>query len=150
MANTSDSSHPPHPSHTPNSSNWSDSSRSPNPLHSSYLPRTSRSNRTSIIINNIRARVSVSVPSGIGSVRQKWSENFDKRRYCLSVASCVSAEIRATYIFGNARCKSLRRLRLLIAHSLRGLGESHWFLFFWSCKRKERSNYSLADSLSSL
>ena len=34
---------------------------------------------------------------------QKWSENFGKRRYCLSEASFVSAEIRATCIFGNAR-----------------------------------------------
>ena len=34
---------------------------------------------------------------------QKWSEDSGKRRYCLSVASCVSAEIRVTVIFGNAR-----------------------------------------------
>ena len=48
-------------------------------------------------------RVIVSVASGIVSVRQKWSENFGQRRYCLSEASFVSAEIRVRYIFGNAR-----------------------------------------------
>ena len=48
-------------------------------------------------------RVSESATSGIVSVRQKWSEDFEKRRYCLSEASCVSAEIRVTVIFGNAR-----------------------------------------------
>ena len=48
-------------------------------------------------------RVCKSATSGIVSVRQKWSENSDKRRYCLSEASFVSAGIRATDIFGNAR-----------------------------------------------
>ena len=47
--------------------------------------------------------VSESATSGIVSVRQKWSENFGQRRYCLSEASFVSAEIRVTYIFGNDR-----------------------------------------------
>ena len=48
-------------------------------------------------------RVCESATSGIVSVRQKWSENSDKRRYCLSEASFVSAGIQARYIFGNAR-----------------------------------------------
>ena len=48
-------------------------------------------------------RGSVSDSSGIVSVRQKWNENFGKWRYCLNAAGFVSAEIRVTYIFGNAR-----------------------------------------------
>ena len=52
---------------------------------------------------NLNMSASGSVTFGIVSVRQKWSGNFGKRRYCLSVASFVSAEIRATCIFGNAR-----------------------------------------------
>ena len=40
----------------------------------------------------------MSVSSGIVSVRQKWSEDLGKRRYCLNAAGFVSSEILTTCI----------------------------------------------------
>ena len=53
--------------------------------------------------NNDTYKKPVSLTFGLGSVRQKSSEYCEKRRYCLSKASCAVAAVRVSYIFGNAR-----------------------------------------------